>query len=90
MHILIDEVIDALCFSSIPIGRRLDLTNELIGLRHHLTAPASVCCYCKKVRDSEGNYRHASHGICPDCKTEVISDKNTEATRVGSATPVRA
>ena len=65
-------------------GRVRELEDALAQI-HQLRSLLPICSYCKKIRD-DGNYwqqvegylsAHTgvqfSHGVCPDCYTQVVS-----------------
>jgi DNA-binding response OmpR family regulator len=68
--------------SAHELGARLRVAERILGLREELFALEgllSVCSYCKRMRNAEGNWSSLeryieqnskaefSHGVCPDC-----------------------
>ena len=68
--------------SAHELGARLRVAERILGLREEVLALEgllSVCSYCKRMRNSDGNWgsleryieQHSkaefSHGVCPDC-----------------------
>lgn len=71
------------------LAARLRVVERLLGLRtlvKQLEGMLPICAYCKKIRDDQNHWKQIetyiaarsdarfTHSICPECKTQLLSE----------------